>query len=82
MHVECVPFLKGELQEPAFHDKWFGLLFLAHLITMVLVAIMYATGGLKSRHVLQEQDEDYGFSTHDDINLWVKICSASSRLLC
>jgi hypothetical protein len=66
MHVENVPFVKGELQEPAFqHDKRFGLLFLAHLITMVAVAIIYATGGLKSdfSRVLQEQDQDSVFST-------------------
>jgi hypothetical protein len=85
MQVENIPFVKGELQEPAFRDKWFGLLFLAHLITMVVVAIMYATGGLKSdfRRVLQEQDEDYRFSAQYGIRFLATflLCLITSPLL-
>ena len=38
---------KGELQEPAYRDKWFGVAFLAHLGVMVTVAALFATGTIE-----------------------------------
>ena len=45
---EEVRFEKGDIQEERFRDKWWGIIFWAHLLTMVLVAILYSTGTLKS----------------------------------
>jgi hypothetical protein len=39
---------KGEVQEPAYRDKWFGVAFMAHLGIMVTVAALFATGTIET----------------------------------
>lgn len=43
-----VAFVKGQIQEPEFRDKWFAILFLLHLGTVLVVAGLYASGALKT----------------------------------
>ena len=50
-------FARGELQEPAFRDKWFGLIFMIHLCVMISVGIMYATGTLE---IIEVDGEESG----------------------
>jgi hypothetical protein len=68
MDVES-DFVKGTIQEPAFRDKWFGIVFLLHFGTMIALTVLYATGTLKTsyevdtsnggdRGRLLDQDED------------------------
>jgi hypothetical protein len=42
---------KGELQEPAYRDKWFGVAFLGHLGVMVTVAALFASGTLETEAI-------------------------------
>jgi hypothetical protein len=59
-------FRKGELQEPAFRDKIFGIIFIAHFVTMIAVGACYASGALITidgdgddrRRRLDEDEED------------------------
>ena len=39
--------VKGALQEPAYRDKWFGVIFLVHFAAMIAVTVLYATGTLE-----------------------------------
>lgn len=41
-------FVKGEVQPPAYRDFWFGMAFAYHVVTMVAVTGMYATGILQT----------------------------------
>jgi hypothetical protein len=41
-----VAYQKGEMQLPAFRDKWFGIAFLVHLGIVSLIAVLFATGTL------------------------------------
>jgi hypothetical protein len=43
--------IKGEMQEPAYRDKWFGVAFMAHLGVMVTVAALFATGTIESEAI-------------------------------
>jgi hypothetical protein len=90
MDVEGVAFQKGELQVPAYRDKWFGILFIAHLGAMVAVAAMYATGTLETvdgdrrRRFLEEyayeQDEDL-YEQDEDLSEQDEIRFLSTFLL-
>ena len=67
-------FVKGEVQPPAYRDVWFGVFFLCHLATMVVVTVMYATGTLKTSALSSSSssiiisDADNGTTDDGDVN--------------
>lgn len=65
MNVENAAFVKGVVQEPAYRDKWFGLVFLAQLGIMMSVAICYAAGILTTEWEFEAQEGDAGESTNN-----------------
>jgi Plasma-membrane choline transporter len=57
-------YTKGQVQEPAYRDKWFGIAFICQLIVMVVVTGLYATGSLQtvpsSESLVLDEDFDTG----------------------
>jgi Plasma-membrane choline transporter len=51
-------FVRGQVQVPAFHDKWFAVAFLTQLSLVVTTAILFATGVLKTVDIDNDNDSD------------------------
>ena len=58
LNVENAAFVKGTIQEPAFRDKWFGIAFLVHIVIMIVVTVLYATGILETIEASNDVDVD------------------------
>lgn len=76
MHSSIV---KGQVQEPAYRDKWFGVAFLAHLGIIVSVTVLYATGTLKT--AMPTTPDEITNAVDDDSDRYRRHRSLVHRLL-
>ena len=66
---------KGEMQEPAYRDKWFGVAFLLHFVVIIAVCILYATGTLETDWSAGDDSTNESNSTGGGNRRWLNATS-------